>query len=348
MAPRLSLRKRLDALMEGLEPVLRDAFLASFNDIRSNVVLQKVVDALERKDINGAIAAMNIDRAAFAPLERAIEQAFAAGGTVTVAGMPALRDRKGAAVFFRFDVRNPRAERQIKAQAANLVKQIIDDQRQALRRAIEEGYALGQGPRTIALDVVGRINRATGKREGGVIGLTDKQTSYVTKARAQLTAGDGPSLRAYLGRERRDKRFDSTVMKAINSGEAIPADTVSKMVRQYESRLLQLRGETVARTETMQAVHASKHEAFSQGLAKTGYSEESVTRTWRSAGDGRVRHTHATMNGQTVRGLETPFESPSGALLRYPGDTSYGAGAAEIIGCRCDDEIDIDYSEGLR
>ncbi len=70
-----------------------------------------------------------------------------------------------------------------------------------------------------------------------------------------------------------------------------------------------------------------------------------MTRKWRSAGDGRVRHTHIVLNGQEVRGMDLAFQSPSGAMLRYPGDTSLGAGAAEIIGCRCDVEYNFDFAE---
>ena len=53
------------------------------------------------------------------------------------------------------------------------------------------------------------------------------------------------------------------------------------------------------------------------------------------------------MNGQVVQGLDTPFVSPSGAMLRYPGDTSMGAGADEVAGCRCDDDLRIDFSWGV-
>ncbi|WP_292395805.1 hypothetical protein [Mesorhizobium sp.] len=72
---RLSPRDRFEQLVSTYEPVLRTAFIEAIDDIRSNIVLRRVVERLERGDVNGAIAAMNLDEAAFRPLEEAIRQA---------------------------------------------------------------------------------------------------------------------------------------------------------------------------------------------------------------------------------------------------------------------------------
>lgn len=347
MARRPSLRKQIRDLIANLEPSVRDGFLASIADIKAQATLRRIVAALEQRDVEGAIRALGLDRAAFSPLENAISQAYGSGGAVTAAAINPLFARVGAEVIIRFDVRNVRAERWLQNTSSTLVQDIIADQRNAIRNAIEAGYARGQGPRTIALDVIGGVNQATGRREGGIIGLTNEQQSYVQAARGELGSGDPDALRNYLTRARRDRRFDSQVRRAIESGESLPADFVARATTRYEARLLELRGEMISRTETMSAVHAAKREAFQQGLDGTGYSADLVSRIWHSAGDGRVRHTHAGMDGQTVQGLNTPFVSPSGARLMHPGDRSLGAGAAEIIGCRCDDEINIDFSEGV-
>lgn len=136
-------------------------------------------------------------------------------------------------------------------------------------------------------------------------------------------------------------------MRAINEGKPLDPATIDQIVGRYSDRLLELRGQMLARTETLTSIHAAKHEGFRQGLDKTNYPPEAVTRVWRSAGDNKVRHTHAAMNGQVVNGIDTPFLSPSGAMLRYPGDTGLGAGADEVIGCRCDDDYRIDFSWGV-
>lgn len=347
MARKPSLRTRITDLIDALEPRLAKAFKESIADIRSNVALKRIVEALEKNDISAAIDAMNIDRAAYAPVQRAISDAYAAGGATTVAAMPRLLDRSGARVVVRFDVRNVRAENWLRDKSSTLVTNILDDQRSSLRTAIEAGYRRGDGPRKIALDLVGRVNRASGKREGGLIGITSQQAAFSQTARAELTSGDAALLRSYLERSRRDKRFDSIVLEAMKTGEPIPAGTADRMIAAYENRLLDLRSEMIARTETVEAVNAANLEAFSQGLEKTGYTTSAVTRVWRSAHDDRVRHTHAGMDGQEVQGMDAPFVSPSGAQLMYPGDTSLGAGPSETIGCRCSVEINLDFSEGL-
>lgn len=252
-------------------------------------------------------------------------------------------------VAFRFDVTNPRAERAISERSSEQITAITDTTRDAARAVIEHGYAAGRGPNDIALDLIGRINRATGDREGGIIGLTAPQVSAALNLRDRLLSGDASEMSKVLGMGLRDKRFDSTIQKAIDEGDTLPADQVDSMYRQYVNNSLRFRGEAIARTETGQAVLEASHEAFQQGLEKTGYTNNAVTKTWRTANDNKVRDSHAAMDGQTVRGIDGVFESPeSGARFLYPMDDSLGAGAGEIIQCRCLAEYNIDFSEGLK
>ncbi|ERM00946.1 hypothetical protein Q644_24175 [Brucella intermedia 229E] len=79
MLKRLTPRERFEALIATYEPILRAAFMAAVDDIRSNIVLRRIVERLEKGDISGAIDAMFIEEAAFNPLEEALRQAFNAG-----------------------------------------------------------------------------------------------------------------------------------------------------------------------------------------------------------------------------------------------------------------------------
>lgn len=58
-----------------------------------------------------------------------------------------------------------------------------------------------------------------------------------------------------------------------------------------------------------------------------------VYKTWNTIIDGRERDSHNAENGITVP-VSEPFELPGG-LLMYPLDESLGAGAEEIVNCRC-------------
>lgn len=346
MLKRLTPREQFEQLISGFEPLIRKAFEDAVADIRSNVQLRRIIERLERNDIIGAIDALNIDRAAFNPVEDAIRQAFNAGGTAAVGGMPALRDPEGHRLIIRFDVRNLGAERWLAEHSSTLVANIAADMREAARVALTAGMEAGRNPRATALDVVGRLNRATGRREGGILGLTSTQTEYVASMRQRLLSGDPAEMRKVLSMTRRDKRFDKTILKAIAEGKPVPADMVARMTGRYSDSLLLLRGETIARTESMAALGQSQEDAFQQAIDKGTIRADQIEGTWHTAGDKRVRDSHEGMDGQKV-GWKQPFRSPSGALLLHPGDTSLGAGPAEVCNCRCWRELKVNFFAGL-
>jgi hypothetical protein len=202
----------------------------------------------------------------------------------------------------------------------------------------------GRNPRATALDVIGRVNPVTKRREGGIVGLTSGQSAYVQRARQELA--DMSRLQEYLQRERRDRRFDPLVMRAIRDGRPVAPADIDRITGRYADRLLAYRGEVVARTETLASLSASRNEAMLQ-LADTGAVRlDQITKIWRATGDNRTRDTHREMDGQTVR-MGQLFTTPNGALMEYPGDTSHGAPASETVQCRCYMEFKIDYFAGV-
>jgi hypothetical protein len=343
MLKRLSQHERLQLLLGEFEPVIRQAFLDAVADIRSRITLRILIERLERRDIQGALDALHIEREAFGSLETAVARAYEGGG-IAMAEDLRLRDPEGHRVVFRFGVRNPEAEQWLRDHSAQLVTRIVDDQRQGIRVALTDGLARGDNPRTSALDIVGRVNRVSGRREGGIIGITAAQERYVASARAELLSGDPEQLRHYLTRERRDKRFDAIVKRAIARQMPVAAEDVTRMVGRYSERLLALRGEILARTETMMALGKSRDDAMRQAITSGKVAADLVTKHWRSAGDGRVRHTHRVLNGNSV-GFSEQFVSPSGARLRFPGDPE--APISETSGCRCSVEYKVDYTAQL-
>lgn len=340
-----TLRQQLSDLIDKLSPEMEKAFRAAIDDIKSEIVLKEVVGFLERRDIEGAIRALHIDPAAFRPLTEALRQAYNSGGLLTSQNMPRLFDPMGSRVVFRWDVSNQGAEANIRTLSSALITNVSEGTIAAARETIVAGYSTGAGPNKIALDLVGRKSPVTGKREGGVLGLNGPQAELVERTRINLLSGEPSLMKKYLGLKTRDKRLDGAVKRAIAAGKPLDADTLNKVLMRLRDNNLRLRGNTVARTETLTAVLSAKHEAFLQALSKSNRDASLVTRKWRSAGDGRVRHTHMILHAQEVRGMDLPFQSTSGAMLRYPGDTSLGAGAGEVINCRCDVEYNFDFAE---
>ena len=323
-----------------------EAFFRALDDIRRRAELGRLTAAIEARQIEKALNALHLDAAAFEELAEILRQAQTASGQAEVERFPR-RDAQGDALIVRFSGRNPEAERWIAGRAGQLITRITNDQREAVRASLRDSFEAGVNPRTAALRIVGTIDRATGKRVGGIIGLTSGQEGYVRNARAELQSGDPARLQAYLGRARRDKRFDRTIQRAIREETPVPAATIGKALVAYERRLLQLRGETIGRVEAMSAIQAARHEAYRQAIESGQIAANAVTKVWRSAGDLRVRHTHRALNGESVRFRED-FVSPSGARMRFPMDTALGAGADEIINCRCDCEYRIDFLANIR
>lgn len=337
---RILSRAQVIELTRKYEPILQRALLEAFDEIKRGVDLAALSAALERGDIETAIKAIHLDPAAFRAYERTFLEAYEGGGTAAIKALPALRGPDGLSVLIRFDVRNIRAENWLRDHSTQFVTRIVEDQRDSIRQALVTGLERGANPRTTALDIVGRIDRTTGQRSGGIIGLSSAQERYVANARGELLSGNVSDLKNYLTRERRDRRFDGHVLKAIESGEGIDSDTVSRMITRYSDSLLELRGETIARTETMAALNGSREEAMLQAVDGGAVRAENVTKVWRSSVDNRVRETHRDMNGQTVN-IRDKFVSASGAQIQFPGDPN--APIEEIANCRCYMETRIDF-----
>ncbi len=297
---------------------------------------------LEAGDVNGAIRAVGIDPVSFRPFDRSIAAAFEAGGEVTAAAVPVTRAADGFRSVFQFAVRNPEAEAWLKNYSGGLISEIVSDQLTAVRNFLTAGLEVGANPRTTALDLVGRISKATGQREGGVIGLTSSQEAWVRNYAAEL-ASDNPAQA--LTRALRDKRFDRAVMKAAKDGHPIPKGLLDKMVAAYKNRALRYRAETIARKETITALHSAQEQAMRQAIGKGAVNGAAVQYIWRTAHDKRVRDSHRSMDGQ-VRPLGQAFLTGGGAQLMFPGDPN--GSAAETVNCRCHREPRIDFLRGIR
>lgn len=341
---RVNVGRLYEELLELHGRAIAEAFRRAVETLQGTADLQRVISALERRDLAEALEALHIDSVPFNEMLDALSDAFAAGGQNAIAFLPA-KTPEGIALAIRFDTRNVRAEDYLRRHGAELVSRVVEDVRTAARQKLITGMERGDAPRRVALDVIGRINRASGKRDGGVLGLTAQQERAAQAAEDELRSGDAAALRSYLARAKRDRRFDRSVQKAIREGGALSAETVTKAATQYRNRLLQLRGETIARTEALTALNAAQFEALLQAVETGKLRASQIRRVWRSAGDRRVRDTHAGLHGDTA-GLTEAFQSPSGATLRFPGDPL--APAAERINCRCWTMPRVDWAANLR
>ncbi len=327
---------RFDQIIDTFEPRFRRAFLDAIYQMRSDADYAQLVRMVENGDIEGAIRAVGLDPSQLRFIDDVRVDAFRAAGDYTAGIIPASIDEEGFRTIFQFGIRNPSAENWLRQESSNDVVEILGDQRTMIRNFLEEGLKAGDNPRTTALDLIGRVSIETGRREGGVIGLTSSQEEWVRNYEAELRS-DSPS--DALARALRDKRFDKSVLAAEANDEPLADGLISKMVTNYKNRALQYRAESVARTETIAAVHKAQDEAFSQALGLGIVDQDEILLTWNTAGDDRVRASHEELDGQSIQRGEY-FETELG-VLRYPGDPL--GEPEDTINCRCWLEPSIDF-----
>lgn len=312
--------------------------MTAIRNITDDAILQQIIDAIKIGDINKIYKSIGIMEGSFRPLLLGLSNAYELSSQWIVGEMPKYINTPNGKIAFRFNMRNPRAEEWLQTESSKLVSDITDDMRITVRNTVTAGMVEGKNPRNTALTIIGRYDRQQGKRVGGILGLTPQQEGWSRSARTRLQqahlGGESSPAHQYLQMELRNKKFDSIVIKSIESGKPLTVEQIDKLTSNYIDNALKYRGETIARYESMSAFNAADYESLHQVLETGAVREQDIKREWDDSADNRVRHTHREMNGQTV-GLNEPFVSPSEARLMYPTDSSLGAPTKEIIGCRC-------------
>ena len=333
--------------IEGMEPAMQQAYLKQVKTVVGAATVAEVERLIAEEDEDGLVALLSLGAlSAFLELARSV---FIAGAKFEVKAIVIPRDIGR----FEFDARAPVAEKWVSAKAEEIRANSAIDVRAAIREVmgsrrrivgwpsaqpaavqVEVGATpMVRTPRQAALDLIGRKSAQTGARSGGVIGLPGNYAQFVLNARSQLLGGTPDEMRKYLQRTRRDRRFDGIVNRAIKAGTPVAQTDVDKIAGRYADRLMKTYAEMLSKAEALESFGAGRDQVYEQLIAQ-GLDRDSVTKTWRDRGDKKVRHTHSVMGGQEVQ-KDQPFQSPTGALLRYPGDTSLGAGWSERANCRC-------------
>jgi hypothetical protein len=328
---------RIERLMAEWEPKVRDAFIECFKAIRDAASIRQITALLKAGDIEGAIRAVGMDPAQFRALDLILERMFEAGGIDASSAIKVVRGPLGLRIAPLFDLRAPRVTTWLRDHTTDLIRQITDDQRLLIRQALAplatglDPMLTGDTPQKLALDLVGRVSAVTGRREGGLLGLTTQQATWARNYEIELgdvEAKAAPDANA-LTRKLRDKRFDRTVAKAIRDGQPIPEKTREAMVAAYRNRALRYRAETIALNEASTGLHASQIEAWDQAIERGAAVETKVRRFWITAGDDHVRRMHAAVPGMNKDGvrLHGMFETPKGPTMQ--------PGWQFDPGCRC-------------
>lgn len=326
----------LDTLYALQIPQVQELFIQAMENIVDHAVIEDMIEAIENNDIEALYAASGFTPVVLNTVVNQIEQIYNEAANITTSFWP----KRLRAVF---NIRNPKVEEQLSEYSSNFITNISDEIKANIRTILTDGQTRGINPKETALNIVGRINPVTKKREGGVIGLSTNQVEWVFNARKYLENLD----KHYFTLGLRDKRFDSLVQKAIDEKRKLSKNEISRLITAYENKALRFRGNAISRTETMQAINRGEYAAILQNIENGLINENQVKKWWDDTRDGRTRLTHIALGNTYSQKKPIPFNEPfvttTGQQLLYPGDRSLGADLHEIVNCRCKAQYKIDF-----
>lgn len=329
-------------------PEIQQLFLKAMEDVADRAMIDEMVKAIESNDLDGLVTASGYTPAVLAQIVKRLEDVYNESGYMTTDGFPSrVRTPFGMSRPI-YDPRNLRVERDLANTSGNFITRINEDVKENVRLVLSESFALGKNPRKTALDLVGRINPQTKKRQGGLIGLAPNQVEWSAKVRSNLENLNDDYFKMGL----RDKRFDGIVKKSIESGKPLTSDKISKLVSAYNNKALKFRADMISRTETIKSLNKGKYAAVMQLVDEGASQKEDIKKWWDDSGeDGRTRSSHADLGKRYSKKkaipLDEPFTTMNGDKLMYPGDSSLGANPRELINCRCEVQYRINFYKGL-
>lgn len=325
---RLTLQQQriLRELIAKHEPLIRQAFEAAIQNARGALDFAALVEAIQINDLDRAAQLLRINQAVLWPLEEAIR-------TTVYAGAATVATPKSIAWAFTFNGRHPRAEQIIAEAGARLVTEIGSPGPEVIRAVLLQGQQEVVGAQTVARRLAGSINRVTGTREGGIMGLDGPRAQRSARVREIL--GDKDQIADYFkGSKPRytstDRRYDAHVRKAIAEGRALDKATIDRIAKAHDARLLKARGRAIAEHETFMAQAEGRREAYTQ-LMESG-KVESIDKLWQHNSAKDARPDHQALDGVRV-GFDEAFEMADGARLQYAHDPA--GGIEHSAGCRC-------------
>lgn len=293
---------------------VRRAWLASIARLRLANPIEQLAHRLHSADpVTGLVAAIGT----FATAELA---AFTASGAATARDAAQQIDRAPARVAKRtlgFDPEAPDVMTWAERNRLDLIQGLGFEQRSLIRYALSVAQETGENP------------RVTARQIRDAIGLTEAQERWVRNYRSQLERGQ---YAAALARQLSHGQSDRTIASAQDRGLSLTPAQIDTAVDRYRANLIMYRAEVIARTESLRITHQGGDAAYRQAIASGALSLDQLECSWLATRDPRTRDTHREMDGQ-VRDWGEAFDSPSGALLLYPGDPA--APAEETANCRC-------------
>ncbi len=224
----------------------------------------QIIDALRHLPV-GKVVDLVPDQPWFdaqGEIEDELFKELVASGQRTGSSLPKIQKQ---VLSYRFDADRPEAAAWAKKESAQLVTEIIEDQRNTIRDFVSASQ-MGE----FTMTQVARNLR-------DVVGLTTQQTGWVDNFRNRAI-----SDRMALG-----DSFEQASARAASS------------VERYQQRIHRYRSETIARTEILRANTEGRNQAWQQGIEE-GFINAGASKQWSTEIDGRECEICASLDGEIV------------------------------------------------
>ena len=157
--------------------------------------------------------------------------------------------------------------------------------------------------------------------------------NYQNRVDVEMPRFQRLTMRDYVQREFQERAYRQSGLISENTRkiwDRLPDLPLAEKRNMFQFRM-GVRSVAIAATETeWSAEHTKLREVqFLQG----GPESNSGVKRWDVIGDARMREHHAFAAGQVV-GISEAF-AVDGESLLYPGDSSLGATASNLVNCRC-------------
>ncbi len=326
MALPSEIQRQSDAVLsaaDGITPEMAVAFTQAIAQLKDDIDIDELADALYNNDLNRALQVMGIDTMddllfgiGMGPnayiYSGVIHTAFFAGAQVALKNLSPELQR-----LLSFDPLGERAVQILRRKALDSARELTLATKAGVRQSIVDSQSLNL---TIP-------QRAAQIRD--LIGLTNSQMKAVLNFRRQLETRQ--LLNFTPPDERRLSAVEAAMVRRHMREGTFSQSQINQMTDTYYERLLNKRAMDIARTESLHAVNEGQQEMWEQGLDAGVFDDNEDRKYWIVTHDDKLRPTHAAIPGMNPNGVKirSMFVTPFG-MVSSPGDANVG-----LINCRC-------------
>ena len=328
--PRKPSKEEIEAIRRQLAKIdaeLANEFTKSIDKVKSHIDWHQMEAWIAAGRYDLAVTSINqqLVKEGFSNFAASLTDSYIKSGKFAAEQAGTIEGASGLTLEVRFDMANPAMFETFHQYKDRLITNLTSDLQNNVKQIIVDNINAGNNPQEAARLITTNLKDS--------FGLTDHQERAVQNFKYLLESRPKEAMTRML----RDKRFDPSIVRAIEQNEKISAEKIEQMVNRYRERFLRYRATTISRTESIRIMNESNRQLWRNMVDQGTVDETKIKRFWVSTQDDRTRDWHrniGSLNPEGV-GMYEPFKTTLGPLM-YPGDSgSAGSLPANIINCRC-------------